>query len=183
MDEVLEWVEKNPVPSALIGGVVVLGLLWLFGFFTPKAAPASNNTGAANMAAAYYAAEQAQTVAGTQVQLATENDAAATAQTQLQTQAATAIAATNANAANYQAEVAGLVQQNINYQNANVAIQNAQIAATSGDLNAYYNLTASNAQSQAAAFLGYANSPLAQELINAGYPGLTQTQASQAYTL
>ena len=76
--KIVGWAEAHPGESILIGGVVVLGVMWLLGFF--DGAPAQSDGGASNMAAAYYAAEAQQAVVGGQIQIATIGAAASTAQ-------------------------------------------------------------------------------------------------------
>lgn len=88
MNALLAWVEGHPAEAAIIGGGGVLVMLYFFGFFGSSA---SNAGGASNLAAAYYAAESNQAAIGGQIQLATVNDAAATAQVQDQVQGAVAI--------------------------------------------------------------------------------------------
>src|SRR6185436_19434237 len=85
----VQWAEEHPLPAAAIvfgGGLVVL---WALGFFTRSG---SNDSGTANMAAAYYAAEAQQAVIGGQIQQATLTTAAATKQAEIQAGAATSIA-------------------------------------------------------------------------------------------
>jgi hypothetical protein len=89
-NQVVNWIEKNPW---MAGGIIVGGglvILWYMGFFTK--AQSSSDGGQTNMAAAYYAAEAAQGVAGTQLAMQQSSDTAATAQVGLQAQAAASIA-------------------------------------------------------------------------------------------
>lgn len=94
MENVVNWVEKNPWLAGIIGIGGVLILLWLFGFFSSSTSQTSSSNG---LAAAYYNAEAAQTTAGTQLQMATEAYAAQTAQDQIQATGAESIAQTQAN--------------------------------------------------------------------------------------
>lgn len=89
--KVVEWAEAHPTEAILIGGAGVLVILYLMGFFGSNSASNSASQGASNMAAAYYAAEAQQAVVGGQIQEATINDAATTAQVQDQVQGAVAI--------------------------------------------------------------------------------------------
>jgi uncharacterized protein YfiM (DUF2279 family) len=95
MPKIVDWIEHNPL---LAGGLIVGGglvILWYMGFFTK--AQASSDGGTANLAAAYYAAEAAQGVAGTQLAMQQSSDTAQTAQVGLQATAATSIAQIQAN--------------------------------------------------------------------------------------
>lgn len=97
--DAVKWAEDNPVATGgiiLIGG---LGLLWLLGFFSSTSSTSGSNDAQTNMAAAYYAAEAAQTTAGTQLQIATDTNQAQTAQVGLQTAAAVAINQANQDSA------------------------------------------------------------------------------------
>lgn len=98
-NKVLAWVEDHPTESIVIGVGGAVVLMWLLGFFSSSSTSSSNSSGAGNMAAAYYAAEAQQAVVGGQIQVANINATAQTAQTKLATDAATAIASTNAAAA------------------------------------------------------------------------------------
>jgi hydroxylamine reductase (hybrid-cluster protein) len=86
----LAYAEEHPY----VAGAIVFGgglaLLWLFGFFSSSSGSGTDSA-TTSMAAAYYAAEAQQAVAGTQLNIATEQAQAATAQTALQTGAAVAI--------------------------------------------------------------------------------------------
>jgi hypothetical protein len=93
-NEIIAWIEKNPVPSIAIGAVVVIGGMYLLGYFTPAQ---SSSGGSQNLAAAYYAAEAATATAGTQLQMETVRDTNQTAQVTAQANAAQAIASTEAN--------------------------------------------------------------------------------------
>jgi hypothetical protein len=96
MENVLHWAEEHPwVAGGVTLGAVFL-LLWLFGFFGSSSSASSSGS---NLAAAYYAAEAAQTTASTQLQMATVAYGNQTAQTQIQANAAEAIATTQAGAA------------------------------------------------------------------------------------
>lgn len=96
MDNVLEWVEKNPWLAAIIGIGGVLIIMWLLGFFSSSSSSTSSSNQGTNLAAAYYNAEAAQTTAGTQLQMATEYYTNQTAQAQIQANGAEAIASTQA---------------------------------------------------------------------------------------
>jgi hypothetical protein len=92
------WIEEHPYAT---GGIVFVGglaVLWWLGYLGGSSGSSSASNGSANLAAAYYAAEAAQTTAGTQLQMETVADTNATAQVQIQANAATAINAANANA-------------------------------------------------------------------------------------
>lgn len=94
--DMLQWAKEHPwMAGALTLGAVFI-LLWLLGFFGSSSSSSSSSSGT-NLAAAYYNAEAAQTTAGTQLQMATEAYAAQTAQDQIQANAATGIATTQAN--------------------------------------------------------------------------------------
>jgi len=85
----VQWAEQHPLPAAgiVFGGGLVL--LWALGFFSRSG---SNDSGTANMAAAYYAAEAQQAVIGGQIQQTTLTTAATTKQAEIQAHAATSIA-------------------------------------------------------------------------------------------
>jgi hypothetical protein len=141
------WIEEHPYAT---GGIVFAGglaILWYLGYFSGGSSNASASNGTANLAAAYYAAEAAQTTASTQLQMATVADTNATAQVGLQATAATAINAANANASTI-----------INGQNAGATVSlgqqdllatqsnNATSLATVNSNNAYADQEQSNAQ-------------------------------------
>jgi hypothetical protein len=93
---VVKWAEEHPylAGATVFGGG--LAILWLFGFFGPNKGSQSDGAGgSANMAGAYYAAEAQQAVVGGQIQMATIQSAADTAQMALQTDAAVKINASN----------------------------------------------------------------------------------------
>ena len=87
--EVTGWVEQHPTESIVIGAGGLIAVLWLLGFFS--SAPAASNSGASNLASAYYAAEAQQAVVGGQIQMATIQTAGATAQNAANANAAVAI--------------------------------------------------------------------------------------------
>lgn len=97
MDDITGWAEDHPV--ALGAGIFVGGLvlLYLLGYIGGGSSSSTSSSSASNssLAQAYYAAEAAQTVAGTQLQLGQTAAAAQTAQTQIQANAAQAINAAN----------------------------------------------------------------------------------------
>lgn len=94
-EKLKSWVEAHPWEAGLISLGLLLLLLWLFGFFGSGSSSGSSS-GQTNLAAAYYAAEAAQTTAATQLQMATVAYGAQTAQTQIQATAAQGIATTQA---------------------------------------------------------------------------------------
>jgi hypothetical protein len=94
--ELTAWVEANPGKSILIGGGLVIFLLWIFGAFSKSSA---GDGGQSSLAAAYYAAEAQQAVVGGQIQMANISANASTAQELIKANAAQAINATNATAA------------------------------------------------------------------------------------
>jgi hypothetical protein len=87
--EVTAWVEEHPTESIVIGAGGLIAILWLLGFFSSSSSSASS--GSSNLASAYYAAEAQQAVVGGQIQVATIQSAAQTAQTAAQANAAVAI--------------------------------------------------------------------------------------------
>lgn len=97
MDDITGWAEEHPV--ALGAGIFVGGLvlLYLLGYIGGGSSSSTSSSAASNtsLAQAYYAAEAAQTVAGTQLQLGQTAAAAQTAQAQIQANAAQAINAAN----------------------------------------------------------------------------------------
>lgn len=95
MENIVNWVEKNPWLAGLIGLGGVLIILWLLGYFSSSSS--SSSSAGNSLAAAYYNAEAAQTTAGTQLQMATEYYNAQTAQDAIQAGGAEAIASTQAN--------------------------------------------------------------------------------------
>jgi len=84
-NEVIEWAEKHPAYAGAIVFVGGLGLLWFLGYLGPSSSSSNQANNQAQTAAtteqqlatAYYAAEAAQSTAGTQLQLAQVNDQAA----------------------------------------------------------------------------------------------------------
>ena len=95
--EITGWVEDHPTESIVIGAGGVLVVLWLLGAFSSSSG--SSNAGASNLASAYYAAEAQQAVVGGQIQMATVQAAAATAQNAAQVNGAVAINKAQAKAA------------------------------------------------------------------------------------
>ena len=168
MDKVLKWVEENPVPSVLIGGVVVLGLLWMFGFFSATPAAASN-TGQTNLAAAYYAAEAAQATAGTQLQLATVQATNQTAQVTAQANAAEAIAATQANMYTTLGGQSVTSNQTLYNDELLTAQTNANDAVQENQTNAYYNNLNTTANANATILSSAFNTIVPQALSQSGY--------------
>lgn len=159
MDDMLKWVEEHPALAAVIGVGGVFILLWLFGFFS-SSSQASGNSGQSNLAAAYYAAEAAQTTAGTQLNIATENDQAQVQLAQLQANAATGIAQTQAD-----------MYTTINGQNvgsANTINQN------------YTNLTALQAQDALLTTVNNNQTAVSENQTNQAYALQTQTVNNQA---
>jgi len=143
--EVMHWVEAHPGESILIGGGVVIALLWLFGAFS-KSAPAADTSGQ-SLAAAYYAAEAQQAVVGGQIQMANISATASTAQALIGANAAQAINATNATAAT-----------TLNQQNASAATTiNSQNVGAATTINAQNVAGAENIAGQQFGFLTLAN--------------------------
>jgi hypothetical protein len=87
--EVTGWVEEHPTESIVIGAGGVIVVLWLLGFFSSSSS--ASDSGSSNLASAYYAAEAQQAVVGGQIQMATIQSAAATAQNAAQVNGAVAI--------------------------------------------------------------------------------------------
>lgn len=119
--EVAGWAENHPWET---GGIVFVGgliLLWLLGYFNKSPAQQGNN---GTLAAAYYQAELAQTVAGTQLQIAQANTKAQTAQAQIMADAATKINAQNtaASVAITQTNATAATDINASQTNASVAM-------------------------------------------------------------
>lgn len=108
--ELMAWIEKNPGMALVIGGGGLLAVMYLMGAFSPTPA-ATDQSGASNLAAAYYNAEAQQATIGGQIQMTTLNDAAATAINNSNNNAAVAINTAQVGAA-----------QTINQQNVNGAI-------------------------------------------------------------
>jgi hypothetical protein len=88
---VLKLAEEHPVGAGLTVFGGGLFLLWILGYFSKAPQP----TGDGGMAAAYYAAQQTQTLAGTQLQMAQSNNVAQTAQAQIAADAAVKINSQN----------------------------------------------------------------------------------------
>src|SRR5690242_283955 len=112
------WVEANPGKSILIGGGLVILILWLFGAFSK--APADNTS--TSLASAYYAAEAQQAVVGGQIQMANIGATADTAKTLISANAAQAINQQNATAATTIATGQFQTAATINQQNTATAI-------------------------------------------------------------
>jgi hypothetical protein len=193
------WFEAHPVAGGaiLFGGG--LGLLWLFGFFGSSSSSASSsNTAATNMAAAYYGAEAQQAVVGGQMQIASEQFAAQTAQTGLQANAAVAInqanatasqniassmynSATQINAANTNAAVQlGSVQANDASQLASVQANDALAATASNNAYAYLTNVAGNAANQNITAM---QTIIPQELALTGGTSFNMNYGGQDYNL
>jgi hypothetical protein len=150
--KIVQFAEEHPWEA---GGIVFAGglfLLWILGFFSK--APASGG-GDGGLAAAYYQASMAQTVAGTQLQIAQANGVAQTAQAQIaadaatkinaqNTAAATAITQTNATAATDISATQASTIKAVNKQNADAAVSinktNAATSLSQTMANAYSNL-------------------------------------------
>jgi hypothetical protein len=170
-NEVIEWVEKNPVPAFVVGGVVVLGVMWFMGVFSSPAA--SSNGGQTNMAAAYYAAEAAQAQAGAQIQLATVQATNQTAQVTANANAAEAIAATEAN---MQTTLGGqtLTGQQTLYNDELLSAQtSANDAVQSSNINAANTLAVTNSNNWANEFLAALNGVIPQEVAQTGAASVT----------
>lgn len=129
--EVAGWAENHPWET---GGIVFVGgliLLWLLGYFNSAPAQSSGNND--TLAAAYYQAEMAQAVAGTQLQIAQANSTAQTAQAQIMADAATKI-----NAQNTAASVA-ITQTNATAAT-DINAKQSDTAAAMNSLNTYAGL-------------------------------------------
>jgi hypothetical protein len=156
MENVTKWIEDNPL---LAGGIIVVGglaVLWMLGYIGGGAAAAPDNT-AANMAAAYYAAEAAQTAGGTQVQLATVQSAAQTAQVTAQANAAQAIAAAQAN-----------MYTTLGQQSQTIAQTNANDALAAANANAAYAAQTAEYGDQANEYTTMLNTIIPQEMATTG---------------
>lgn len=161
--EPMQWAEEHPYETAAIvfgGGLV---LLWYFGFFS-SAGQTSSDTAASNMAAAYYAAEAAQAQAGTQLNIATENDAAATAQAQIQATAATSIAATQATANTTIATSGYAAQTTQAGYSAAVQTTQANDAMNTNNTNSMYGYLTATASDQAQQNISAMNTIIPTEL-------------------
>lgn len=95
--DLVKWTEAHPYEAAAIGGVTVLALLWLLGFFSGGSS--SGGASQASLVSSFYGAEAAQAQAGADIQMNQDQLTAATAVAGLQANAAEAIATTQANAA------------------------------------------------------------------------------------
>jgi hypothetical protein len=137
--QVTGWVEQHPTESIVIGAGGLIAVLWLLGFFSGSSSASSS--GSSNLASAYYAAEAQQAVVGGQIQVATIQSAAATAQNAAQVNGAVAVAKSQSKAAT-----------TINGQNATAATTiNGQddataAAASSNQLLATYSNNATAAE-------------------------------------
>jgi hypothetical protein len=172
--QIVKWAEAHPTETIIIGAGGLIALLWALGYIGGGQAAPSGDTGTANMAAAYYAAEQAQAVVGGQIQVATIQAAAATAMNASNNTAAVAIDQTNASAA-----------QTINQQNVGGAIElgNQNLNATYSNNNAAVQVAASNANAatQIAATQMAAQNELARIAGNvAEFNAQSQVQIAQA---
>ncbi len=149
MAKIEELFKKYPWLIAVAVFVVGLFLLWIFGFFSSSSSAASSrSSGDPNLAAAYYAAETAQSQSSAAIQINQDTQNAQTAQTGLLTASQVAIANSNNDAAvatsassdaaaTQQAWIAEqgqvLTATNTAYwnaQQANVVSQNAGLAET-----------------------------------------------------
>ena len=160
--QVGSWIEEHPIESVVIGGGVLIALIWLLGGFGSSSSQA--NSGQSNLASAYYAAEQAQAVVGGQIQVANIQATRDTAIAGLQANAAQAIQKTQAHAA-----------ITINGQNATTAsaLGNDQLLATESSNAAAIATTQSNNNAAVAMnandnntnfLVNYTNSVIAPEL-------------------
>jgi len=139
-NEIIEWAEKHPAYAGAIVFVGGLAILYFLGYLGPSSSSSNNANNQAQTAAiteqqlatAYYAAEAAQSTAGTQLQLAQVND-----------QAAVNIAGGNDNAA-VAINAANNVSQQLGYTTAgNLGTTQANDAlAASNNGNAYAYQTA-----------------------------------------
>lgn len=157
--ELEAWVEANPGKSILIGGGLVLFLLWIFGAFSKSA---TSNGG--SLAAAYYAAEAQQAVIGGQIQQATIAAAAQTAQAGIAANAATAINAANTNAAITINQNQGVVVSHLADQQLNATLSNNATIQNVNATNTAAALAAHEASINGAEALAYINTVIPQEL-------------------
>jgi hypothetical protein len=166
LKEIAHWAESHPVPTIVIGAGGLIAVLYLLGYFSPS--PQASSGGDQNVAAAYYAAEAAQAQVGGAIQVATIQAAAATAMNASNNNAAVAIDAAQTGAA-----------QTINAQNVNGALglgdqqlqatynSNATAASIAGSNNqlagqlAQVNLQAYNTATNAAVQVNQADVNLA----------------------
>ena len=144
---ITSWVEEHPTESIVIGAGGVLVVLWLLGAFSSSG---SSDAGASNLASAYYAAEAQQAVVGGQIQMATIQSAAATAQNAAQVNGAVAInkaqtkAAVTINGQN--ASAATTINQSNN--DANIVGSNNQLLATYSNNSTAYETAKVNTAAQ-----------------------------------
>jgi hypothetical protein len=188
--EVTAWVEAHPTESIVIGAGGVLVVLWLLGAFSGS--PAASNSGASNLASAYYAAEAQQAVVGGQIQMATIQSAAATAQNAAQVNGAVAVAKSQSKAAvtingqnasaattiNGQDDTAATV--NSNNQLLATYSNNATTVATTNSNNYFANKTA-EAGFNAGELNNMISSVLAPEIAKYGSGATQFTDTSGAY--
>ena len=115
------WAEDHPLGTAaiIIGGG--LALLYFLGFFSKSSGGGASSAGNPGLAQAYYAAEAAQTAAGTQLQIAQTATAAQTAQAQIAAQAATTINAQNTAASTHIADTNASVTSQANWFSSQLA--------------------------------------------------------------
>lgn len=149
------WAEQHPYMTAAIvfgGGLAVLYMLGYLG-----GGSGSAQSGAANMAAAYYAAEAQQAVAGTQLNMATVQANAQTQGQQIQANAALGIAQSN--------DAASVAIATHMYDSANVQANDA--AAVAG-VQAGYNYQTALAGLQAGEMTTAMNTFIPQELALSG---------------
>lgn len=167
----LEWAKQHPYAT---GGIVFIGGLAVWFLFLrggSASASASADPGTANMAAAYYAAESAQTVAGTQALLATTQANAQVAGLQIQANAAQGIAHTQADM------TTTLGQQNADVQNhladtGLLATQSNNAAAAIAGNFAYQTQLGAN---QTSLLTTAMNTIIPQEIAATGGWGITAT--------
>lgn len=166
--------EDHPVATGaviFVGGVLILYMLGYIG--GGSAASASSNN--AGVAAAYYNAEAAQTVAGTQLQIAQANNTAATAQAQIAADAATKInaaqvaGATAINQSNNQAVVAETYNTNA------LGVVQAQVAGDTAVKVAYNTNALGVVQSQDSLLASIYHMIVPTELANGGNASFNTT--------
>ena len=169
--EVTGWVEQHPTESIVIGAGGLIAILWLLGFFSSSSSTASSS-GASNLASAYYAAEAQQAVVGGQIQMATIQSAAATAQNAADTNAAVAIQKSQSKAAT-----------TINGQNASAAttIGDQGLLATYSNNSTALATTQSNNATQATIAESNNTSSIFQTILGSLLPAELANSANPGY--
>jgi hypothetical protein len=172
LDEAVNWAEEHPWATGAIvfgGGLLVLWWLGVFGGTT------QSNSGQSNSAAAFYAAEAAQTQAGTQLQLATVQSAAQTAQAQIQASTAAQIAQTQADAQTTLGQQTAGTLVALGQQQALTAQTTAYDAMQTQNTTSYLNYLTAVEGIHANAFADYVNTVVPGELArtNGAFTGST----------